>query len=255
VSIIAVIPARYASSRFPGKILARGTGKYLIQHVYERICESGSIGQVLIATDDRRIARACDEFGALWRMTRPDHSSGTDRIAEVAETLDAEIIVNVQGDEPEIDPKNIDLLVQLLQDDQQVGMATLAAVFQESEDITNPNIVKVVIDQRGRAMYFSRSPIPCQRDKNESKPIYRKHIGLYAYRRDILLRLSKIPPSPLERAEKLEQLRALENGITIAVGQVSHSAVGIDTPEQYAEFVRRYGCHDQGSEPKRTKYI
>lgn len=249
MGVVAIIPARYASSRFPGKLLSRQSGKYLIQHVYEQVCQSKSLDSVLIATDDNRIGRACDEFGAPWRMTRVDHPSGTDRIAEVVRGLEsetagergAEIIVNIQGDEPEIDPANIDRLVGCIQGDSGAEMATLAAVFGPEEDICNPNVVKVVVGQRGRAIYFSRHPIPYHRDADESRPVYRKHVGLYAYRRDILLRLSTLEPTPLEQAEKLEQLRALEHGIPIAVAEVVHESVGIDTPEQYAEFVGRCG--------------
>jgi 3-deoxy-manno-octulosonate cytidylyltransferase (CMP-KDO synthetase) len=240
VGIVAVIPARYASSRFPGKLLAKQSGKYLVQHVFEQVCQAKSLNSVMIATDNERIGRACDEFGASWRMTRADHPSGTDRIAEVAGGLDAEIIVNVQGDEPEIDPGNIDRLVECIQGDPDVDMATLAALFGPGEDIHNPSVVKVIVDQRGRAIYFSRHPIPYHRDEDGPRPTYRKHLGLYAYRRDILLRLSTLKPTPLEQAEKLEQLRALEHGITIAVAEVVHESVGIDTPEQYAEFVKRY---------------
>jgi 3-deoxy-manno-octulosonate cytidylyltransferase (CMP-KDO synthetase) len=239
VSVVAVIPARYASTRFPGKLLAKQTGKYLVQHVYEQVCRASLIDNVLIATDDERIGKACDQFGAKWRMTRTDHQSGTDRIAEVAAELDAEIIVNVQGDEPEIEPGNIDCLIKLLQRDEKADMATLAAVFGPDEDVDNPNVVKVVTNRQGHALYFSRRAIPYKRDKESERPVYKKHIGIYAYRKEVLLRLSKLETSPMESAEKLEQLRALENGMIIAVAEVEHSAVGIDTPEQYEEFVRR----------------
>ena len=240
MSVIAVIPARYASTRFPGKLLAKKTGKYLIQHVYEQVCRAGLVDSVLIATDDERIGIACDEFGARWRMTRTDHQSGTDRIAEVAAELDVDIIVNVQGDEPEIEPGNIDCLIELLRSDKKADMATLASVFAPNEDIDNPNVVKVVTNRQGHALYFSRWAIPYKRDKDSERPVYKKHIGIYAYRKEVLLKLSKLETSPMESAEKLEQLRALENGMTIAVAEVEHSAVGIDTPEQYEEFVKRY---------------
>jgi len=241
VSVIAVIPARYGSSRFPGKLLARETGKFLIQHVYERVCLSKSLNRVLIATDDERIGRACDGFSAEWRMTRLEHPSGTDRIAEAAGNLETDILVNVQGDEPEIEPENIDVLVELLRRDTCAEMATLCSPIREAEEVDNPNVVKVVCSQAGRALYFSRYPIPYYRgDGGVSQPIRRKHLGIYAYRKESLLKLSRLSPTPLELAEKLEQLRALENGMTIAVGEVEHPAVGIDTPEQYAEFVKRY---------------
>ena len=237
--VIAVIPARYASTRFPGKLLAKKTGKYLLQHVYEQVCQAKLPDQVLIATDDERIRRACEEFGADWRMTRVDHQSGTDRIAEAVGGLEADIIVNVQGDEPEIEPANIDQLVGLMQADEKADMGTLAAEIGAEEEINNPNVVKVVIDKQGHALYFSRWPIPYQRDNEGPSPVYQKHIGIYAYRKEILLRLSRMEPTPLEMAEKLEQLRALENGMVIAVSEVIHAAVGIDTPEQYEEYVKR----------------
>ena len=237
--IAALIPARYGSSRFPGKLLARETGKYLIEHVYERVCQAELVDEVLIATDDERIAQACEDFGARWQMTRDDHQSGTDRIAEVVAGIETDIIVNVQGDEPEIEPGNIDTLIKVLQQDKQADMATLAAVFGPGEDINNPNVVKVVVGKNGHALYFSRHGIPYLREK-DTQPVYRKHIGIYGYRRDALLGLSGLPASPLEQAEKLEQLRALENGMVIAVADVKHLAVGIDTPEQYSEFVQRY---------------
>ena len=240
MSVVAIIPARYASTRFPGKLLAKQTGKYLVQHVYEQVRRVSLIDNVLIATDDERIGKACDQFGAKWRMTRTDHQSGTDRIAEVAAELDAEIIVNVQGDEPEIEPGNIDCLIELLHNNKQADMATLASVFGPDEDVDNPNVVKVVTNRQGYALYFSRWAIPYKRDKDNERPVYKKHIGIYAYRKEVLLKLSKLETSPMESAEKLEQLRALENGMTIAVAEVEHSAVGIDTPGQYDEFVRRY---------------
>lgn len=242
MDVVAVIPARYASSRFPGKLLAKQTGKYLLQHVYERVIKARRIQQVLVATDDKRIAQACDEFGADWRLTRPDHPSGTDRIAEVAANLDAGIIVNVQGDEPEIEPDDIDFLIELLQTDRRADIATLASLFGPQEDIDNPNVVKVVVDVRGHALYFSRWPIPYWRDEDklEQRGVYRKHLGLYAYRREALIKLSQLAPTLLEQAEKLEQLRALEGGLVIAVADVTHDSVGIDTPEQYEEFVQRY---------------
>ncbi|MBN1846095.1 MAG: 3-deoxy-manno-octulosonate cytidylyltransferase [Sedimentisphaerales bacterium] len=244
MDVIAVIPARYASVRFPGKLLACRTGKYLIQHVYEQVCRARLPEAVIIATDDERIGRACERFGADWRMTRIDHASGTDRIAEVAGCLEAGIIVNVQGDEPQVDPAHVDRLVECLRADPGADMATLAAAFDAGRDIHDPHVVKVVADCRGRALYFSRCAIPYQRDADGIQPVYRRHLGLYAYRREALLRLSRLAPTPLERAEKLEQLRALEHGFAIALAEVVDNSVGIDTPEQYEEFVQRYrsGC-------------
>ena len=238
LGIIAIIPARFASTRFPGKLLAKKTGKYLIQHVYEQVCQAQNIDSVLIATDDLRIACACDEFDAPRQMTRSDHISGTDRIAEVAATIRADIIINVQGDEPEIDPDNIDRVAETLKNDLYADLATLSAKFNKGEDLNDPNIVKVVTNQKNHALYFSRHLIPFFRDSAHND-IYRKHIGIYAYRREMLLRLAQMPPTPLEQAEKLEQLRALENDMVIAVADVEHHAVGIDTPRQYEEFIKR----------------
>ena len=206
--------------------------------MYEQVCRAQNIDSVLIATDDPRIACACDEFDAPRQMTRSDHQSGTDRIAEVAATLRADIIINVQGDEPEIDPANIESVIELLKNNPYADMATLAAKFNSGDDLHDPNIVKVVANLKGHALYFSRHPIPFFRD-SPNTDVYRKHIGIYAYRREMLLRLSQMPPTPLEQAEKLEQLRALEYDLVIAVADVEHHTVGIDTPQQYEEFVKR----------------
>ena len=241
MSIAAIIPARYASTRFPAKPLARDTGKYLIEHVYEQVRKADTLDKVLVATDDQRIADACESFGAEYVMTRTDHQCGTDRLAEVAEKHpEIDLVVNVQGDEPEIDPGSIDLLVNLILQDKSAEMATLCAVIEDEQEVSDPNVVKVVLNKNNHALYFSRSTIPYNRDGNNWQGMYRKHLGIYAYRRDFILNFSRLDPTPLECTEKLEQLRALENGYTIAVGEVSHTAVGIDTPEQYAEFVKRY---------------
>ncbi|MBN2843671.1 MAG: 3-deoxy-manno-octulosonate cytidylyltransferase [Sedimentisphaerales bacterium] len=241
MTIAAVIPARYASTRFPGKPLARQTGKYLIEHVYEQVCKCSKVDQILIATDDTRIFNACREIGAPCEMTRDDHQCGTDRLAEVAQRHpDFDLIVNVQGDEPEIDPSSIDCLVDLMLNDSEAGMGTLCAEIKDRSEIENPNVVKVVIGQKKQALYFSRSPIPYDRVGAAWRGAYRKHLWIYAYRRDMLLAFSRMVQTPLELTEKLEQLRALENGVKIAIDQVTHIAVGIDTPEQYVEFVKRY---------------
>jgi 3-deoxy-manno-octulosonate cytidylyltransferase (CMP-KDO synthetase) len=242
MNVAAVIPARYASTRFPGKPLVRETGKYLIQHVYEQVSRARSVADVIVATDDERIRQAVESFGGRAVMTRADHPSGTDRVAEVAAGLDAAIILNVQGDEPEIEPADIDKLVGLLAADAEVVMGTLACPFPAGADPRDPNAVKVVLDRRGRALYFSRALIPYPRDSAgapSSGQEWLLHLGVYAYRRDFLLRLAKLPPTPAERMEKLEQLRALENGYAIAVGIVERAAVGIDTPADYAAFVKR----------------
>lgn len=242
VSAVVVIPARYASVRFPGKPLVRETGKPLIQHVYERARQASLIGEVIVATDDRRIVDAVSSFGGRAVLTRDDHPSGTDRVAEVAEGLDAEIVVNVQGDEPEMDPAHVDELVRLLQNDTAVSMATLACPFPAGADPRDPNAVKVVCDARGRALFFSRSLIPYPRDDSgqAARPAdWLLHLGIYAYRRECLIALAGLPPTPLEQQEKLEQLRALEHGYAIAVGVVDRAVVGIDTPEDYRAFVAR----------------
>jgi 3-deoxy-manno-octulosonate cytidylyltransferase (CMP-KDO synthetase) len=239
-----VIPARYAATRLPAKPLLKATGKYLIQHVYEQACRSKLARQVVIATDDPRIAAAVTGFGGNVVMTRRDHASGTDRVAELAVRLDADVVINLQGDEPEIDPGYLDLLPELLRRDAGADVATLAVPISDREHWLNPNCVKVVCDGAGRALYFSRSPIPFVRDGEPDfarRPAqFLQHLGLYAYRRGFLLDLAKRPPEPLELHEKLEQLRVLALGHRIQVGVVPHAGRGVDTPDDYAAFVRRY---------------
>jgi 3-deoxy-manno-octulosonate cytidylyltransferase (CMP-KDO synthetase) len=239
-----VIPARYASSRLPGKPLLRRTGKYLIQHVYERACAARRASRVLVATDDQRIASAVESFGGRVVLTRRDHPSGTDRVAEVALSLDAEVVVNLQGDEPLIDPASLDLLPDLLDRDPDADLATLATPLRTEEAWRSPNVVKVVCDAQGRALYFSRSPIPFVRDGRPDfaavPPRFLQHLGLYAYRRPFLLNLATLPPHPLEETEKLEQLRVLAFGRRITVGIVPHTSAGVDTLEDYERFVREY---------------
>jgi 3-deoxy-manno-octulosonate cytidylyltransferase (CMP-KDO synthetase) len=239
-----IIPARYASSRLPGKPLLRETGKYLLQHVYERACQAQTIDHVIVATDDSRIMAAVESFGGRAVMTSSDHASGTDRVAEVAHDLNADVIVNLQGDEPLIEPSAIELLPALLQRDFEAAAATLAVPLNSVERWQNPNCTKVVCDNRGRALYFSRSPIPFVRDGRPDfalqPPRFLQHLGIYAYRRSFLLRLAAMEPSTLEQLEKLEQLRILALGRTIQVGIVAHSSPGVDTYEDYREFVRIY---------------
>jgi 3-deoxy-manno-octulosonate cytidylyltransferase (CMP-KDO synthetase) len=242
VIVYAFIPARYGSTRFPAKVLAKDTGKFLIQHTYERACAAKLPEKVIIAADDKRIAAAAKSFGAECIMTSRNCASGTDRIAEAVADINVDIAVNLQADEPEIDPKNIDYVAQLLIDNPDYPMATLAADFQNADQIPDPNIVKVIADCNNRAIYFSRAPIPYDREKSGVGDIkqYLRHLGIYAYRKDFLLKITTLPQTPLEKIEKLEQLRALENGFSILVGKVKHTCDGIDTPEQYAEFVKRY---------------
>jgi 3-deoxy-manno-octulosonate cytidylyltransferase (CMP-KDO synthetase) len=241
VEVLACIPARYGSTRFPGKVLAKDTGKYLIWHTYERACLAKLPEKVIIAADDEKVVAAAGTFGAECILTAVEHKSGTDRIAEAVRDIDVDIVVNLQADEPEIDPANIDYLAELLLKSPDYPMATLAAEFKTPEQIADPNIVKVVLDCRGGAIYFSRAPIPYDREKSGIGNIgrYLRHIGIYAYRKDFLLKITKLPQTPLEKIEKLEQLRAIENGYSILVGKVEHTCDGIDTPQQYAEFVKR----------------
>ncbi len=245
MEIVAVIPARFASTRLPGKPLLSDTGRPLIQHVVEGARRATRLDRVIVATDDMRIAEAVAAFGAEYMMTRPDHPTGTDRVAEVAAGLpDARIVVNLQGDEPEISGHALDLVVSLLERDPDASTATLATPVASEEVYRDPSCVKVVCSGAGRALYFSRSPIPHHRDGVASRPpgqpLAYLHLGLYAYRRDFLLELAKLPPSPLESAERLEQLRVLEAGRPIAVGIVDEPSVGIDTPEDYRRFVARW---------------
>jgi 3-deoxy-manno-octulosonate cytidylyltransferase (CMP-KDO synthetase) len=238
-----VIPARFASSRLPGKPLLRETGKYLIQHVYERACEAKCATDVIVATDDDRIFTAVREFGGRPVMTREDHASGTDRVAEVAAHLATDVVINLQGDEPLLEPNTIDLLAELMRDGTS-DMATLAVPIADAETYRSPNVVKVVCDDHGRALYFSRSPIPMVRDGEPdfaARPArFLQHLGIYAYRRNFLLQIASAPPHALEQSEKLEQLRVLGTGGVIRVGQVAHAHRGVDTPADYADFVRAY---------------
>lgn len=242
MKIVVCIPARYASTRFPAKVLAKDTGKYLIQHTWEQACKAKLPVRVVIAADDEKIVRAAKEFGAECVLTSTKHNSGTDRIAEAVGRSDADIVINVQGDEPRIDPGHIDLLARMMLDNPQAEMATLAAPFAAHEQIADPNVVKVVVGTGGKAIYFSRSVIPYDRDRAGvgDAGSYLRHLGIYAYRRDFLLTITSLPQTPLEKLEKLEQLRALENGYTILVGKVEHTCEGIDTPEQYAAFAERW---------------
>ncbi len=201
----------------------------MIEHVYRRASSAALVHGTIVATDDDRIARAVQGFGGAVLMTRPDHVSGTDRIAEVVATLPCRLVVNVQGDEPLLEPSTIDAAVRPLLDDPSLEMSTLCRPFTDVHEFTSPNVVKVVTDLRGRALYFSRSPIPGSA----------AHVGLYVYRRDVLLKLAALPPAPLEEVEKLEQLRALANGIGIRVVETRHASAGVDTPEDM-ERVRQW---------------
>jgi 3-deoxy-manno-octulosonate cytidylyltransferase (CMP-KDO synthetase) len=233
MTILGVIPARFASSRFPGKSLATIAGKPMLQHVWERASEARYLSKLVIATDDERIHKAARAFGANAVMTRADHPSGTDRVAEAASGYDASVIVNIQGDEPLIDPAAIDAAALALLNDPDLPMSTLMKQIEDPREIADPNVVKVVANLSGDAIYFSRSPIPYAREGARHRDPIRhyKHLGLYVYRRDFLLAYSGLPVGPLERMERLEQLRAIENGYRIRVVETEYESLGVDTPE------------------------
>jgi len=241
VKILGIIPARFASTRFPGKPLYPIAGKPLVQHVVERCRAAKCLSDVIVATDDARIARAVEPFCRV-ELTLTAHPSGTDRIAEVLERVGGDAVVNIQGDEPLMDPAVIDAVAGALAE---AEMSTAATPIEDPAEYDNPNVVKVVVSATGRALYFSRRTIPYLRDA-ASLPIgeqmaafpFLKHLGIYGYRRESLLRLVKFPVSALEQAEKLEQLRAVENGIPIAVVRVNYESIGVDTPAD-AERVER----------------
>lgn len=233
-SVVAIIPARYASERFPGKVIVPLAGKPLVAHTYDRAVRAKRVSRAIVATDDLRVVAALKPFGVDTVMTRSDHATGTDRIAEVAANLDADIIVNVQGDEPLVDPELIDATIQPLIDDPALQMSTARNPITDPELINDPNCVKVVCDKNGRALYFSRSTIPYIRDRGlepRGMNIYWQHIGLYVFRREFLMKFAKMPSTPLERLEKLEQLRVLENGYSIAVVEARDRSIGVDTPD------------------------
>jgi 3-deoxy-manno-octulosonate cytidylyltransferase (CMP-KDO synthetase) len=262
-TIVAVIPARYASTRLPGKPLADLDGRPMIEHVYRRAADAAGVDAVVVATDDQRVADAVERFGGIARMTRADHKTGMDRIAEVAGQLHAGIIVNVQGDEPLVEPSAIAAMVDALRADAALDMSTLRTPIRREEDYLSPHVVKVVVDTSGNALYFSRAPIPylppeggSHRIKGDRAVVASgfpgspklgtseggsrtyKHLGLYAYRRDFLLRLAALPQTALERAESLEQLRALEHGFHIRAVETQYDSIGVDTPEDL-EHVRQ----------------
>ena len=234
-SILAVIPARFGSTRLPGKPLLPIGSQSILERVWRQVRKAVRIQRVAIATDDRRIYDAAQAFGAEVFMTDPQHPSGTDRVAEVAAQTDARVVVNVQGDEPFLDPAAIDLALEPFLNGEGVPMSTLKTRFRDPSGAADPNAVKVVTDHRGNALYFSRLPIPYAREKSEAgRFTWFKHLGLYVYERDFLLRYPALPRGPLEAAEKLEQLRALENGFPIRVIETASDSVGIDTEEDLA---------------------
>lgn len=245
---IAIIPARYSSTRLPGKLIKdeakKYTGKFLIEHVYERVREAKNVQDILIATDDKRIYEVVSKFGGQVKMTSANHKSGTDRIAEIAHDLDADFIVNVQGDEPDVKGEMIDDLINIMYTEKETDICTLANEIKSSEEYTDPNVVKVVLDKDGYAMYFSRASIPHIRDKSNGTeftafPIL-KHLGIYIYRRDFLLGFSNLAIPKIEDAEKLEQLRALSSGHKIKVVITPFTCEGVDTPDDFERFLDRY---------------
>ncbi len=246
MKVAVVIPARLESRRFPRKVLARDTGKFLFEHVYERVVGCAGIDLVRVATDSEEVLDAGRSFGADIVMTSLEHVSGTDRVAEVAADLDHDVVINVQGDEPMIEHADLSKLVSLFDsgaaDGDEVVMTTLATARTDVDGFRDPNIVKVVIGARGNALYFSRSPVPHSDALSRAGDgvEWLQHIGIYAYRRSFLLRLSKLPPTELEKRERLEQLRLLENGYTLQVGMTENRHIGVDTEEEYRQFVGEY---------------
>lgn len=233
MNVVGIIPARYSSKRFKGKVIADILGKSLIQHVYERAKEARLLDDLIIATDDDRVIKVIEEFGGKVVYTSPKQPTGTDRIAEVVNPLDVRVVVNIQGDEPLIHPQMINDLATTLLEDESIVMATLIKKIDDDQEINNPHVVKVVVDKDGFALYFSRAPIP--RIKNRGSRIkdqgYYKHIGLYAYTKDFLFTFTNLPPSRLEKLEGLEQLRALEYGYRIKTVETEFDTVGVDTPK------------------------
>lgn len=230
VRTLGVIPSRFGAQRFPGKPLAMIAGKTLVQRVYEQAAKAKLVDKVVVATEDTRILEAVESYGGDAMLTSPECATGTDRVAEVARQYDCDLVLNIQGDEPLMRPEMIDQLVEGMQSDTGCVMGTLARKINATEQLTNPNVVKVVVGKTGNALYFSRSQIPFVRDAGDTTTFY-KHLGIYAYRREFLMKFVQLPASDLEKAEKLEQLRALENGHAIRVWITPHDSIGVDRPE------------------------
>lgn len=245
-SVLAVIPARFHSTRLPGKILADIAGRPMIEHVYRRASAARLVHAVIVATDDERIASAVRAFGGVAILTRADHVSGTDRIGEVVASHPCRAVVNLQGDEPLVEPATIDAAVAPLLEDASLEMSTICRPFADADEFRSPHVVKVVTDERGIALYFSRAPIPHPGDRGGVPPEARAHAGLYVYRRETLLKLAALPAAALELTESLEQLRALAHGIRIRVVETGHAAAGVDTPEDL-ERVRRAFAREANS--------
>jgi 3-deoxy-manno-octulosonate cytidylyltransferase (CMP-KDO synthetase) len=234
-----VLPARYASTRFPGKPLVKIGGKPLIEWVYRGASRIEGVGELVVATDDRRIARAVEDFGGRAVMTAADHATGTDRVAEVARAHDFPLVVNLQGDEPVFDPRSVETMVDLLAAEADTDIVTACHRIDSVEDFENPNIVKVVMSLDGRALYFSRSPVPSGALEGGAGAY--RHVGIYVYRRNSLLRFTSLDPTPLERSERLEQLRAIENGMIIKLVVIKEKTVGVDVPEDVKNVEKELG--------------
>ena len=239
MKVIAVIPARYSSSRFDGKALADIHGKPMIEWVYRQAVKSLLVNKTIVATDDERIFQVVTKFGGEAVITSADNKTGTDRIAESVKNIETDLVVNVQGDEPLITPEVIDRVVQPLLDDPNLQMVTAACKIKNKQELDNPNVVKVTLDHQGYALYFSRSRIPYQAKYQENSfPSY-KHLGLYSYRKDFLLHFANLPQSSLEKTEKLEQLRVLENGYKIKVVKTKYDGIGVDTKEDLQKVIQQ----------------
>lgn len=248
LNAVVIIPARYASVRLPGKAIhpeiKEKTGKFLIQHVYDRVKMATSVSRVIVATDHPKIRQTVLDFGGEAVLTSPECPSGTDRVAEAAAEIPTDIVVNVQGDEPEIHPEMIDAVVALLREDPSAPMSTLAYRIDDLRELANPNAVKVIVDLHGCAIYFSRYPIPYIRESPAQLHVedypYLKHLGIYGFRKEFLMGYARLRPSRLEQAEKLEQLRALDNGHRIKVAVTPHKSIGVDTPEDMRAFIEKF---------------
>jgi 3-deoxy-manno-octulosonate cytidylyltransferase (CMP-KDO synthetase) len=237
VNVLGVIPARYASVRYEGKVLADILGKPMVQHVWEAAKKAKTLDDVVVACDDEKIFKAVAGFGGKAVMTARAHTSGTERIAEVVGDIDVKIVVNIQGDEPLLHPSMIDDAVYPLLSDKSLGVTTLMKRIEEESEVADPNVVKVVVDKKGHALYFSRCPIPFVRDEEPGMRVHYKHIGLYAYVKEFLFTYKNLPPSKLEKLEKLEQLRILENGFSIRVLETKYETIGVDTREDLEKVV------------------
>jgi len=243
MDVIGVIPARYSSSRFEGKVLAEILGKPMLQHVWEQAKQAFLLDDLIIACDDEKVADVAKGFGAKVALTAKEHTCGTDRICEVVNPIDVRMVINIQADEPLIHPMMIDSLAQVLLDDSSISMATLMKRIEDTKEINDPHVVKVVVDKNNFALYFSRAPLPFKAQNSEVKsPVYYKHLGLYAYTKDFLFVYKNIPVSNLEKIERLEQLRVLEEGLRIKVIETKYETIGVDTPadlEKVKEYLKK----------------